>query len=252
MHAQGIIDYALWGISQTCLLLLTWQIMRQRVAKEFPFFIAYCIFQVIRSTALLGITLWGIRQHYLAYFLTYWISELLAVCLSLAVIRDIYQQFFRHYPALQAFGDALFHWASALLVLISAWSAASANGKEFDRVIAGVLVFDEVSTTVRGGLLLLLLVIALFFKLRWNQRFLGIVIGYSLYLVVDFVAIAMRRHAGTIASPSWSILRSIAFGCCTLTWVWAFFRPHVLADQPFPFTASQLDEWNAALKDVVR
>ena len=246
------IEHVWWFVSQSCLSTVIWQIMRRHLLRQFPLFLAYCVLQFARSTALFAFSIWGIRQHYSAYFYTYWISEIVVVCVSIAVIREVYQEFFRFYPTLQRFGSVLFHWAAAMLVLISAFGAAVASGKEFDRVITGVLMFDQVGITIRAGLLLLLLIIALFFNLRWDRRFWGIVIGFSLYLMVDFVGIAMRRYVGMVGGHAWSMISGIAYGCCTLTWVWSFSRQPASSEDVFPFTASQLDEWNAALTEAMR
>lgn len=252
MLRLSIFDYVLWIFPQLCLAVVIWQIIRRRLFNSFWAFVAYCGLHLLRFAVLFSINLAGMRQHYAWYFYSYWGFEVLSVCLSLAVIREIYYQFFRWYPALQTFGAALFHWASAVLVLMSVASAAAAHGKEYDRVIAGVLVFDQVGTALRGGLLLLLLVIGLFFKLRWERRYLGIAIGFSIYLLVEFVVIAVRLHAGTGGNPMWRLLDGIAYSCCALVWAWTFVSKPRTESSPFPFSAAQLDDWNAALSKLLR
>jgi hypothetical protein len=248
MFRLTVTDYVLWLLPQLCVSVVLWRIVRERVVRVYPFFTAYCVLQLIRFVILFAIGF----EHRTAYFYAFWPLEIVDILLSIAVIRDIYRQIFHSYAALQTFGSALFHWATAVLVLVSAWTAAAAHGKEFDRVIAGLLVFDQAGTIVRAGLLMLLLVICLFFKLRWDRRLLGIVIGFSLYLLVDFAAVAVRRHSGIVTAHVVSLVRSLAYDCCALAWVWTFSRQHAEVDAPFPFSAPELEEWDATLGKLVR
>jgi len=222
--------------------------MRNNIVREFPYFTAYCLFELVRSAALFAI---GVHRP-VAYFFTYWPIEVFDVMLSIVVIRDIYWRLFRHYPALHTFGMAIFHWAMALLILISAVTSAATTGKEFDQISAAVVIFDQVGSILRGGLLLLLLCITMFFRMRWNYRTLGVVVGFSLYLFVDFAAIAMRRSVGPAGAHAFSLLKNIGYTCCCGVWVWTFSRHRSEATDPFPYSASELDSWNSTLQSMVR
>lgn len=241
-------DYVLWLLPQLCVSVVLWRIMRARVLREYPYFVAYCALQLVRFAALFAIG----TGRAIPYFFAYWAFEIVDVVLSIAVIRDIYRRIFRDYAALQVFGSAIFHWAVAVLVLMSAWAAAAAEGKEFRRITAGVLVFEQAGIAVRVGLLLLLLVIALFFRLRWNRRHLGIVIGFSLYFLVSFVALALRRHEGASVAHLYSLLGSISYNCCALVWVLTFLRQPAEVREPFPLTATELEGLNTALGKLLR
>ena len=248
MFRLSVADYVLWLLPQLCVCIVLVRIMRNNIVRDFPYFAAYCLLQLVRFTALFAIGF----NHRVAYFFTYWPLEIFDVLLSIAVIRDIYWRSFRNYPALRTFGVALFHWALALSILISAVTAAGTSGKDLDRITVGVLVFDQVGAVVRGGLLLLLLCIALFFRLRWNYRQLGVVIGFSIYVIVELAAVSMRRYVGVSGGHAYSLISNIAYNCCCGVWVWIFARQRSDAADGFPYSASELDSWNSSLQSMVR
>lgn len=248
MFNLSVTDYVLWLLPQFSVCIVLVMIMRNNIVREFPYFTAYCLLQLVRFGALFAI---GFHRP-VAYFFTYWPLEIVDVLLSIAVIRDIYWQVFRQYAALRTFGAAIFNWALALLLLVSVVTTAGAGGREMDRITLGILVFDQVGTIVRSGLLLLLLCIGLFFRFRWNYRQLGVAIGLSIFVLVDFAGVAMRRYTGPSGAHTWSLMRSVAANCCYGVWVWTFMRQQSEATNRFPYSASELDSWNSTLQDIVR
>src|ERR1700710_99948 len=90
-------DYALW-MASTCLQTGVLIAMYKRgINRRFPFFFRYTILQV-GSMVILATAM---RFSYGAYFYAYWISVVLTVLISFAVVDELFVRAFRDFSALR-------------------------------------------------------------------------------------------------------------------------------------------------------
>lgn len=242
------VQFGLWALYSLLQFFVAIQMMRRRLHREFPAFFVYTAVHVFRSV-LLYVLYW--RQFSSAYFIGYWLGETADIALGLAVIYELYSHVFRNYRALHRLTALLFRWATAILILVATISAASAPGADTDRMLAGLLILSRSGAVVKVGLLFLLFTFASYFHLTWRHYALGIAVGLGLFATVDLAALAIRAQTGSIAILTYALVRSVAYNCSVLIWIFYLFSgehlPRVVDAPP----RSDLVRWNEALMELV-
>src|SRR5437588_6001362 len=89
------------------------------------------------------------------YWTIFWAEEILKGVICVLVLADLYFQLFRDYEGLRRFAKALFRWAAAVLLLVSALVAATTQANT-DWLTRMVLVIDMTGTIFVCGFLIFL------------------------------------------------------------------------------------------------
>jgi hypothetical protein len=240
---------ALW-IGSICLQAATAVAMlRMRAYAEFRWFFAYTAANVAQ-----GILLWWMFAaigNGFAYFFTYWATQLAISVLSLLAIRELFARVFDKLTGLQRLSSLLLQWASGVLVVLAAMSAAVATGTEGDRVITALVSFGHGIAVVQAGLVFLLFAFCSAFSIPIRYYVLGIAVGFGVFASVDLIAWAWRGHAGADMRRLLSLLHSGGYNAALLVWIFYLWRrePVVRANSA---AAVQLERWNATLANFLR
>lgn len=251
MFNLRLISYLLWVSTPILQAGVSLLMARHSLNDRFKFFFAYTVFRTAESIGLFAIYQ-ATEKPYREYFLVFYLTRVIDVGLTLAVIQELYDNTFAEYDALRGAAGALFRWGLAILVLVAAVTASSAAGSDISRLIAGIMTLYQAVAVVRVGLLLLLFVVAAHLRLRLTYYVFGIALGFALYASIHLAAIAVRSNVGAVANIPYNLICSAAYTCAALVWVVYLLRKEPSAARADSVPEHQLREWNDALMEVIR
>jgi len=221
--------------------------IRRKLVREFPLFFIYVLFQAGRAGLL-----FLLEGRYAPYFYAYWVGQALSAGLGLAVVYELFSYVLRPYEAIRDLGAMLFRWALLILLGVAVVMASASPGTDTVRIVAGVLLAERSAEVVRVGLLLFLFLFASYLGLKWRDYAFGISLGFGLYGSVALAAVAMRGHAGSVATSVVSLVNSLAYTCALLVWVSYLLRPVAEAQPAARVPKHDLEKWNQALLEILQ
>ncbi len=221
--------------------------LRRKLYREYPIFLAYTVSHVVRFAVLFCIYHQGSRE---AYRYTYLCAEVLDAALSFAVIYELFSAVLRSYEGIRTLAVMVFRWATVVLLVVAVLTAASARGADSERVLAGLFTLDRSVNIVRGGLLLLLFLFASYFGLNWKHFAFGIAVGFGLETSVELATFAMRAQLGPVGSRALSLISAASYNCSVLIWLAYLLSGPVQRPVKLPARA-ELEGWNQALLELL-
>ena len=243
------LKYVLFWVGGMCLqVLIAGTMLRRKLYREYPVFLAYTVSHVVRCVVLFWIYHRGDRE---AYRYTYLGAEVLDAALAFGVIYELYWRLLRSYEGVQKLAGILFRCAAVLLLGIAVLTAATSPSTDTNRVLAGLFTLERGVNVVRGGLLLLLFLFSSYLGLRWKRFAFGIAAGFAVESSVELATFALRVQLGLLGKPILSLISSAAYNCSVLIWVACLLSP-----EPTPRPAElparlELEGWNQALVELL-
>ena len=241
--------FVLFWVMPPCLQgLLAAVMLRSKLYREYPIFLAYTVSHVVRSLVLFFVY----HQAREAYRYTFLGAEIVDAGLSLAVVYELFGHLFRAYAGVQKLAGLVFRCTAIVLLALALLTAAmSPAGADTSRVLAGLFTFDRAVSIVRGGLLLLLFLFASYFGLRWKHFAFGIAAGFAVGTSVGLATFALRTHLGGLGKPMLSLISSAAYNCSVLVWLaYLFLREPAARPAKLP-ARLELEGWNQALLELL-
>ena len=250
MSIQFWTGQALWIAPALMQLALAMLRRRRRLERDFPLFFVYLLSQLVRFAVLYFIgNLPG--RHYALYFYTYWTANAVDSVFVFGVVNEIYAHVLRPYEALRGLNETIFRWSFAVMLLVSVLVAASSGGENEAWVVRGVLMFDQSTAVVIGGVLFLLFLFSSYLGLKWRDFVFGIALGLALFTIVEVTAIAIRIRWGMVAANSLALVSSAAYNCSVLIWVIYCLRRQEARAPVETLPQNNLARWNEALLAMV-
>jgi uncharacterized membrane protein YhaH (DUF805 family) len=226
--------------------LLLMQAQRRRLWHLCPVFFAYTAFQIVKFGVL-----FSLRASSQAYFVAYWIGELVDVGLVVAVLYQLFSQLFSGYEALRRLQDALFRWSAAVCILVAVVAAASVPGSEASQLKQGLLAFALGAAVLKAGLIIFLMIVSSALALRWGHYAFAVLVGMGVYNSVDIVTTAVRLQVGAAAAVPYGLIKAGAYTCALLVWVWYFFSKEHSPERLRSIPQNDLVSWNEALMQLL-
>jgi hypothetical protein len=242
------LKYVLW-VTHPCLqALLAGLMLRRKLYREYPIFLAYTISHVVRFVVLFCVYHLDNREAYRSTFLG---AEILDAALAFGAIYELYGQLFHTYDGVRKLAGIVFRGAAAVLLAVAVVTAAGSPGTDSSRVLAGLFTLDRSVNIVSGGLLLLLFLCSSYLGLRWKHFAFGIAAGFALDSSVELATFALRTQLGLLGKPILSLISSAGYNCAVFIWLAYLFSP-----QPAPRPAKlparlELDGWNETLLELL-
>src|SRR5579872_7134642 len=113
-----LIRYAMYGlwIAHPVLQCSVAAIMlRRKLSRIMPMFFAYIVSQIVIFAFLFPTELLGSKW---SYFYLYWATTAVSAVLGFMVIREIFRDVFRPFPALRDMGSVIFRWAGIVMTAV--------------------------------------------------------------------------------------------------------------------------------------
>jgi hypothetical protein len=244
-----VLVYALWLVASALQSAIGYRMWTRHLYRDHPVFFAYIINQLMRSLALFYCYRLGIRD---VYRYAYVISEAVEAVLKFGVICELFAQVFGPYEGIRELGSALLRWASVILLLIAVIVAASAQGSDSDKFLAGFFAMERSLEIVQGGLLFLLFVLSSSLGLQWKPHALGIALGFGVVASVDLATFTLRAQLGTASDDILSLIANVGYDCAVLVWLATLYarKPIHQFNQRIP--RWDVEAWNHALEGLLR
>ena len=222
----------------------------RQLYRDYPFFFAYTIEQLLRFLVLFYCYHWssgGTYRH--AYF---GLNAVEAV-LQLGVISELFFHVFRPYAGITRLASALLRWAAVVLLLIAVLLAGFTTGSDSDLVLAAFFAMERSLQVVQGGLLFLLFVLVSALGLRWRQPSFGIALGFGIFTSVNLATYSLRVQLGMTSHDVLSLISSAGYNCAVLAWLVSLYaREPLLRKFNHHIPTWDLESWNQAILDLLR
>ena len=215
-----VTDWLLDLVSSALQCVILVMIFRRKLHKSFPAFIAYTIFQLIK-TSILHIEL-TLPVSFPTYSSSAWSAELCDVGLELWVIYEVFKTVLEPYEAMKRSWRFMF--------LISGAALVSANLLWIAHEPAIWVVLDMVRGVrlIQVGLLLVMCALSRAMGLSWKSYCFGVALGFGTYAASEMVALEMRHHYGWEVWNLLNTIRSLSYANAILIWGWYFFSHQTL------------------------
>ena len=177
------------------------------LARKFPWFVAYLSF-VLGSSLL---ALWIYRAHSNAYTVFYWVSEVTALILGVAVSSEVLRKAFASFPAIRNFQLSVLRVLLAAAVFrVALTSSDSAANFWFE--------LDRDVRLLQALLLISIGSLSLYYSIRLNRNQIGILGGYSFFICFSVINLALRSHVGAAFHAVWDFLQPVQYIVCETVW----------------------------------
>ncbi len=242
------LKYVLW-VTHPCLqALLAGFMLKRRLYRQYPIFLAYTVSHVVRFAVLFWVYHRGDREAYRYTFLG---AEVLDAALAFGAIYELYGHLFHTYNGVQKLAGIVFRGAVAVLLALAVLTTVTAPATDASRVLAGLFTLDRGVNVVRGGLLVLLFLLSSYLGLRWKHFAFGIAAGFAVESSVELATFALRVHLGLLGKPILSLISAAGYNCAVFIWL-----AYLLSPEPAPPPAElparlELEGWNQALLELI-
>jgi len=250
LSLQGLWS-VLWWLSIATLTLAALKLFIKGTYREYPVFFSYLGLQALTSTIEFILS----YRSYRTYFLFYWTSDAVIVLISFAVLFEVMRHLLRSYGSLRPQARAALYAGSAITLALAILILALQPKSSERTLIVMILLREQLARIAQVGLLAVMFILAMFFRLRWKQLAFGISLGLGLYASVYLAAVSMREYFGAGQADLFSLLLSIAYNVAVLIWLSYLFQPEAAptAARSSPQRAEfKLAEWNRALGGLLR
>lgn len=238
---SGITMYVSWLVGPVLQIALLIFMMQRRLQRVFPRFLAYIIFQLLKSAVLFAVY----RYQYENYFDAYWTGNAISVLLSVTVMDEILHNLLKDYGAIRRLTALIFRWSCGLLLVLSVVNAFSTQQTSSDRVISVVLAFDRSVRVMQCGLFFLLIILTKLVRNCWRQHVFGIALGFGLFASIELMLVTVVMYFGNRSGDAISLIKSGAYNAVTLLWVLYLRRPSEVV--PVLEIVPRVDRLNVAL-----
>lgn len=226
MHPTSpLIRYAMYGlwIAHPVLQCIVAGIMlRRKLSRIMPMFFAYIISQIVIFAFLFPTQLMGSMESW-SYFYLYWATTAVSAVLGFMVIREIFRDVFRPFPALRDLGSVIFRWAGIVMVVVGLVLMA-AGSSESQRIMQVVLAVERGVRVMQCGLILFLLLFSTYLGLSWKNHSFGLALGFGGFAAVEMALMVYRSHAGFTGDVGISLVNMVAYNMSIAVWMFYLVR----------------------------
>src|SRR5690349_16095370 len=184
MYPHSLLWHCLWIAPHVLTIAVVWLLVRDRQAKEFPFFLSYAILQVIEQP-ILFMADHSSRVSATGYWIIYGCLLLPQIALRFGIIYELFRHMVKFYPALQRFGLLSLRWMAVILILLAAVFSGLQPGTRTNHLLSAISILSRAVSLVQSGLLVFLFVFASALGLSWRSYAFGIAVGLGLYSTVN-------------------------------------------------------------------
>lgn len=218
--------------------------LKRNMLRQFKFFFAYVLTQVLTFAVLFSSYHWGSGT---ALFYLYWVCNALSVTCGFLVIHEIFVDVFRHFHTLRDLGTVLFKWAGLVMLLVAGVVSVSTNSSDMSPWLQAIITSQRCVRMIQVGMVLFLLFFAHYVGVSRKQHSFGIALGFGSFAVIELILICsfVGKH---LDGPWMSIVNMAAYNCSLGLWFgyMAVKRPARDVNQ----SLLQPQRWEQSLTDI--
>jgi|SRR5579884_782478 len=220
--------------------------IKRKLYRNFPYFFAYIVAQLLIFAALFPAYLMDASTF---YFFAYWATTAMSVALGFKVIHEIFLDIFRPYYTLKDLGSVLFKWAGLVMLLVAGVMSASSRvgPNDPDPLIQAILTLQRSVRVVQCGLVFFLLVFSKYLGISWKQRSFGIALGFGGFATIELCVIALCS-GGYISQMTLNLANMWAYNLAIVSWIAYCFMNSPARERSETLLKSQ--RWEQSLTDL--
>lgn len=241
----------LWIAPHALQAVLAVIMIYRKLFRQFPAFFAYTVYEAVQFVVLFTMDRMDSVSAY-QWSMTALVGLTGSMVLRFLVVHEIFSNVFESYPALKAFGDVLFRWATVVLAIIAVTMVAYSSGTELDRFDVVYTVLDRAVSIVQCGLLVFLVLLARFLSFPWTSYAFGIAVGLGFFASVDLGISAIKAQYGTHVGNILDPISMATYHCCVLFWVVSLLRPERRIARTGSPPGHELEHWNSLLQRLLQ
>ena len=201
MHLS-LTDYCLWLASPLLLVGVLIAMLVKNLYREYPYFFTYTVLQVLSALFLLMV-----RNSPIPYYYGYWVTSVICVVISFAVLWEVSREALRPNEALRDFSAVLFRWAVLVLILVGGmWAVTTIHSDGRDSITAIVLLADRSVRLMQCALVFFILLSSEYVGISRRHVLFGIALGFGLFTSVNLLVATGMSHPAIMQA---SVLRRI-------------------------------------------
>lgn len=249
MSLSGYIFQYLLIAPRVLLLVVLAILIRRRLYRQFPFFSAYVVQEIVQSVVMLVMIKSPATtgdQYTMAYAIAFGVETVF----SLGVLYEIFAHMFRNYVMVERWGRVIFRWAFVLF-LLGGLGLAAYTGSYGPRLIFVVQLLNRTASILQCGLLCTLFIFAGHLGLSWRSHIFGIALGVGIQASADLAASAIRSQTGLAYHVALDYFIMAMYQMCVLIWVFYLFAPE-RSYAPKALPQHDLETWNLELERLLK
>lgn len=196
-------------------LLLT-ILVKRKLYREFPFFIAYITAVIVVS----GLRFWAIHNYSL-YFRVFWFSEAAYAVLALLALHEAFRCVFDEFYEIWNWFWLVFPTAVGVFAFVNIMAALSRSPAQVPPVVAFVRLADSTVNWVQAALFGLMCVLVWLVG-NWEYYPVGIVTGFAVLALGSWAALTSFSGFGTKFNAVGKYGPPLAYFIAVLVWLRTF------------------------------
>lgn len=243
--------FYLWIAPHALQAVLAIIMIRRKLFRLFPAFFTYTVYEVVQFVVLFTMNRMASVSSY-QWFMAELVGITGSMVLRFLVVYEIFNNVFESYPALKAFGDVLFRWATVVLMIIAVTVVGYSSGTELDRFDVVHTVLDRAVSIMQCGLLVFLVLLARFLSFPWTSYAFGIALGLGFFASVDLGISAIKAQYGMNISYILDPISMATYHCCVVFWTVTLLRPERKIARTGSPPSHELEHWNSVLQRLLQ
>jgi hypothetical protein len=222
-HLIDILNSSCGVLEAILFPLLLILILRQKIFGKLKFLVVYLLFAVARTAAIesYGTPPMSTNDRwYYPYFYSFWISAFVLSFLRLFITLEICERVLQKYPALKAL---VWRIIASLAIVLLSWTFYFAI-RNFHHIPRLILTFQQTTDVSFALLLLTLIGIGVYYRMRIPQLYREILIGSCIYSAVQVVDSELGRHTGYLPNSVFDFAQRLTYNLMLAIWAWAVWR----------------------------
>ena len=255
----------LWFSSNAFLGVVAFILVKRRLYREFPCFLAYVLFEI--AEFILTFTLYMFALFSVAgvtanqYAFAYSATLPFDIALRFGVIDEVCKDLFRESQSLKVAARRLLLCVTGLLLGVGILLAVYAPGDMRVMWLAGVFDVSRGAAMVQSGLLLSLLLFSRFLGVTWRRHAFGIALGLAVQTSALLAIYALRTEfTSTTAAYFLNLLSTGTDFASVSIWIRYLWAPESITGGPDDtggphdtgVPPDEVDTWNTELGHLLR
>jgi len=237
-----MVTQLVWWIAIALEALLLFRLVKEKVVGTYPFFFFYITYILSMDVA----SFYWDRVRPASYAKFYWLTEVFSVVLGYGVLFEIYRRSLRHHPSVARLAR---NGLLLVLAVAAAKFAVGTFGSSGESWAFGTKELDRNLRYVELALLAVMLVLFSIYRIPAGRNLKGLITGYSFFITMSVVNLAIILQPGNLLSPIVRQLPSVAYLVTLAIWCNALWSP---APEPAVPSERQLERDYLALETRTR
>jgi hypothetical protein len=249
MGRHGLVWHYLWVAPHLLQIAVAGMVVKRKLHREFPVFLAYTIYQIVGNTALFTLDHWSTISADVFRFAVN-IDGAISIALRFAVIYEIFIVALRPYETLKRLASLVAQFTFLALLLVALMVATYGPVAAYaSRLISLYIAMGRAAAIVQCGLLLLLFVFSAYFGISWRSLVFGIASALGFYLTVQLGVSALSSH---VYVPHADLFEMAAYHVSVLVWLFYAWVPQPAHIAVKSVPNHQLGLWNIELERLLQ